>query len=140
MAFVTVHDYVSAVHTWLMDMRGDILAVLGKIDGDDDPLADATELIVKIAWPDELMIETKESIFRQEMRMSIFNGQSGVLAYPWQLGLVDISIELGICSFFFASNFFTSGFLAIGYRSGKYRPKKTPAWERELFPEIGEYM
>lgn len=32
-AFVTVHDYVSAVHPWLMSMRAKILDALGNIEG-----------------------------------------------------------------------------------------------------------
>ncbi|KAH7303506.1 hypothetical protein B0I35DRAFT_498344 [Stachybotrys elegans] len=32
--FLTVHEYVSAVHPWLMDMRETIVYVLGKLDND----------------------------------------------------------------------------------------------------------
>jgi len=31
--FVTVHEYVSAVHLWLIDMRDKLLDVLGKMEG-----------------------------------------------------------------------------------------------------------
>lgn len=44
--FVTVHDYVSAVHPWLVRLRGEILGAMGTLDGLDEPLGDEMELVV----------------------------------------------------------------------------------------------
>jgi hypothetical protein len=48
--FLTVHDYVSAVHPWLMGLRGDILAALGLEAQQDEALPADTRLMV--AWFD----------------------------------------------------------------------------------------
>ncbi|OIW26712.1 hypothetical protein CONLIGDRAFT_683667 [Coniochaeta ligniaria NRRL 30616] len=44
-AFLTVHEYVSAVHPWLMDMRETLLDVLGKVQG-NKPWPTETKLVV----------------------------------------------------------------------------------------------
>jgi hypothetical protein len=44
--FVTVHDYVSALHPWLVRLRGEILGAMGTVDGLDEPLGDETDLVV----------------------------------------------------------------------------------------------
>ncbi|KAJ9129620.1 hypothetical protein NKR23_g12498 [Pleurostoma richardsiae] len=44
--FVTVHDYVSALHPWLVRLRGDILGAMGTADGLDEPLENETDLLV----------------------------------------------------------------------------------------------
>lgn len=41
--FVTVHDYVSALHPWLMNMREDIVKAKGVLD---QPVLLVTELFV----------------------------------------------------------------------------------------------
>ena len=53
--FVTVHDYVSAVHPWLLGLRGKILWALSDIN-EDKPLPAETKLCVDTNWPDNLMI------------------------------------------------------------------------------------
>lgn len=45
--YVTVHDYVSTVHPWMVGRRGDILGALGTRDGNYGPLAPETELMVR---------------------------------------------------------------------------------------------
>ncbi|KAK2012467.1 hypothetical protein LZ32DRAFT_658750 [Colletotrichum eremochloae] len=44
--FLTIHEYVSAVHPWLMGMREKILYALGKIDGRGVPWPSETKLAV----------------------------------------------------------------------------------------------
>jgi hypothetical protein len=55
--FVTVHDYVSAVHPWLMNIRADILNAMAVLD---QPVPLETELMVNSKGPELLMIEDKE--------------------------------------------------------------------------------
>lgn len=57
---MTVHDYLSTVHPWLMSLRGDLLAALGVLDGEDDPLPDHTRLVVDVIMVEELNIRTRE--------------------------------------------------------------------------------
>lgn len=53
--FVTVHDYVSAVHPWLLSLRDQILWALSDIP-DDKPLPAGTKLCVTRFTPDSLWI------------------------------------------------------------------------------------
>lgn len=58
--FLTVHDYVSAVHPWLMDLREKILQASGDIQ-DHIPLPSVTRLIVgSLSSPDFLTIDEEE--------------------------------------------------------------------------------
>lgn len=52
--FVTVHDYLSTVHPWLLSIRSDILGSIGVYD--DDPLPEDTKLTVT-CYVDKLFIE-----------------------------------------------------------------------------------
>ncbi|KAK1979525.1 hypothetical protein LZ30DRAFT_596687 [Colletotrichum cereale] len=45
-AFLTIHEYVSAVHPWLMGMRERLLDALGKLDGKALPWPPETKLAV----------------------------------------------------------------------------------------------
>ncbi len=54
-AFVTIHEYVSAVHPWLMGMRDTLLDVLGKMDG-KPPWPAETKLAVLYLGPGPLRI------------------------------------------------------------------------------------
>lgn len=36
--FVTVHDYLTVVHPWLMGLREEILAAMGTLNMEDEPL------------------------------------------------------------------------------------------------------
>lgn len=45
--FVTLHDYLSVVHPWLMSLRSEILAAMGALLTQDVPLPDTTELVVR---------------------------------------------------------------------------------------------
>jgi hypothetical protein len=57
--FFTVHDYVTAVHPWLMSLRGDILSAMGDVL-DDEPLKEETPLLVKMAGRDVLSLVEKD--------------------------------------------------------------------------------
>ena len=52
--FITIHDYLSAVHPWLMSLREDILWAKGLAD--DAPLPVNTILMVDLVSPAMLMI------------------------------------------------------------------------------------
>ena len=62
--FVTVHDFVIAVHPWLMGLRSDILGALGTLNGDDVPLPAETELMVSCNMLDFLMIDNRADWIR----------------------------------------------------------------------------
>lgn len=55
--FVTIHDYLSAVHPWLLDLKRDILEAMSVFENDPPPFE--TELMVAFARPDDLLIEEK---------------------------------------------------------------------------------
>ncbi|KAK4031243.1 hypothetical protein C8A01DRAFT_51600 [Parachaetomium inaequale] len=59
--FVTVHDYVSALHPWLVRLRGDILGAMGTLDGLDEPLGTEMDLVVNCDALHSLMIEPRTS-------------------------------------------------------------------------------
>ncbi|PVH74013.1 hypothetical protein DL98DRAFT_605839 [Cadophora sp. DSE1049] len=50
--YVTVHDFVTAVHPWLVELRGDILAAMKVWEGSDEPmgtpLPNDTDLLVNL--------------------------------------------------------------------------------------------
>jgi hypothetical protein len=52
--FITIHDYLSAVHPWLMHLREDILWAKGLAD--NAPLPVNTKLMVDLVSPAMLMI------------------------------------------------------------------------------------
>jgi hypothetical protein len=55
--FITVHDYLSVVHPWLMTLRNDILGAMSSAMS--VTLSPATELMVNCNALDDLMIELK---------------------------------------------------------------------------------
>jgi hypothetical protein len=59
--FVTLHDYLSAVHPWLMSLRGELIAALGVIY--DTPQESDAQLSVNCVALDYLMIETELNMF-----------------------------------------------------------------------------
>lgn len=61
--FVTVEDYVAAVHPWLVGLRDDILAAKGIFVMDDDqPLPADTPLFEWPLVPSPLTIRTPENV------------------------------------------------------------------------------
>lgn len=64
--YVTVHDYVIAVHPWLLGLRGNILWALNDIT-EDKPLPDETDLAVTMYGADSLKI-MKESEWFSDAR------------------------------------------------------------------------
>ena len=59
--FVTVHDYVSALHPWVVRLRGDILGAMGTADGLDEPLGDEMDLVVSCGALHRLRMEPRTS-------------------------------------------------------------------------------
>lgn len=57
--FVTVQDYVSTVHPWLMSLRGEILAAIATKEEREDPLPENYPLVVGGFALDRLMIYEK---------------------------------------------------------------------------------
>lgn len=51
--YVTIHDYVSAVHPWLLGLRDNILQAMNAIEG-PKPLPSHTQLMVTYGPPDSL--------------------------------------------------------------------------------------
>lgn len=60
--YVTVHDYVTAVHPWLLGLRENILWALNDIV-EDKPLPAETDLAVRIYSPDRLKINKEDEWF-----------------------------------------------------------------------------
>ncbi|KAL2132771.1 hypothetical protein VTI74DRAFT_3395 [Chaetomium olivicolor] len=58
--FLTVHDFVSAVHPWLLGLREDILAASGCLL-DDKPLPQDTKLMVYYPEPRSLLVVDEET-------------------------------------------------------------------------------
>ena len=63
--FVTIHDYVSAVHPWLMERRGEILGAKGLFEKDKAPLPPETRLMVDCLVPDCVEIPVEEEWFKR---------------------------------------------------------------------------
>lgn len=57
--FVTVHDFVTAVHPWLMRLRGEILVAGGDLQ-DHIPLGEETRLMVVWPGPDSVDVLPEE--------------------------------------------------------------------------------
>ncbi|GKT43426.1 uncharacterized protein ColSpa_03607 [Colletotrichum spaethianum] len=58
--FLTIHEYVSAVHPWLMGMRERLLYALGKTDGKGVPWSPKTKLAVMHFGHGPLFIDTED--------------------------------------------------------------------------------
>ncbi|KAH8199949.1 hypothetical protein TruAng_005888 [Truncatella angustata] len=65
--FVTIHDYVSAVHPWLMGLRNDILQAAGDVL-DSVPLPPNTKLMVNYPGPDSLAVAEEKQWFQARKR------------------------------------------------------------------------
>ncbi|CCF42469.1 hypothetical protein CH063_02844 [Colletotrichum higginsianum] len=59
-AFLTIHEYVSAVHPWLMGMRERLLYALGKTDGKGVPWPPEAKLAVTHFGSGALIIQTED--------------------------------------------------------------------------------
>ena len=70
--FLTVHEYVSAVHPWLMTMRDTLLDVLGKLDG-KPKWPPETKLAVLYLGPGPLDIghEDRWALFHRRPKTSV---------------------------------------------------------------------
>ncbi len=74
--FVTLHDYLSTVHPWLMSLREDILGAMGILD--DEPLPTETKIMVDYSAPDSLkMYKEAEWIgLRRKLPSSVLAGST----------------------------------------------------------------
>ena len=59
-SFISVRDYVTAVHPWLMNLRNDILGALGTLNGDDNPYPQSTPLFVEDILLNTVTIMTQD--------------------------------------------------------------------------------
>ncbi|KAI6088035.1 hypothetical protein F4821DRAFT_235138 [Hypoxylon rubiginosum] len=66
--FVTIRDYVTAVHPRLMARRADILGALGTCNGDDDPKPDDTRLVVQYSWISSVNMEIEAEYLARARR------------------------------------------------------------------------
>jgi hypothetical protein len=78
--FVTVHDYLSVVHPWLMGLRGEILRAMSSALSAS--LSPATELMVNCDALDDLMIELKTDWMRLCRTVPLPPMERG--ANPWR--------------------------------------------------------
>ena len=70
--FLTVHEYVSAVHPWLMAMRDTLLDVLGKMDfGPNPKWLSETKLAVLYLGPGPLCIGHEDRWARWHRRPTV---------------------------------------------------------------------
>lgn len=67
--FVTLHDYLSAIHQWLMSLRGELIAALSAMY--DTPQEPDAHLSVTCAALDYLMIETELNMFPAQTGASL---------------------------------------------------------------------
>ena len=77
--FVTVHDYVSALHPWLVRLRGDILGAMGTRDGLDEPLGDEMDLVVNCGALHSLGMEPRTSWIGHRKGLPVQEGVRGRL-------------------------------------------------------------
>ncbi len=80
--FLTVHDFVSAVHPWLMGLREDILAAAGVLE--KKPLPADSELMVYHPGPGSLMIVVGEEEWKRSMRKHLQHDRLAAMK-PYQL-------------------------------------------------------
>ncbi|OAL54649.1 hypothetical protein IQ07DRAFT_274295 [Pyrenochaeta sp. DS3sAY3a] len=64
-AFLTIHDYLSVVHPWLLGRREDILGAEGNLMK-NEPLPTDTKLMISHWLPDQINFETEED-WRESM-------------------------------------------------------------------------
>lgn len=62
--FAIVHDYLTLVHPWLMGLKGEILAAIGTLEGEDELLGKETELMVNWNALESLIIEKRAEWIR----------------------------------------------------------------------------
>ncbi|KAK3300704.1 uncharacterized protein B0H64DRAFT_470748 [Chaetomium fimeti] len=80
--YVTVHDYVSTVHPWLVGLRGGILGAVGTTSGNNAPLPAQTELMVSCRLMDKLRVEEREDWFRNAGKKPSPGSSLGELSGP----------------------------------------------------------
>ncbi|KAL3958060.1 hypothetical protein ACCO45_008638 [Purpureocillium lilacinum] len=77
--FVTVGDYVAAVHPWLMSLRSHFLQINA---GGREPWPEDTKLMVSFPYPDDVAVE-KESTWISSQRMRVVGRQRRAEEAQW---------------------------------------------------------
>jgi hypothetical protein len=72
--FVTLHDYLSTVHPWLMSLREDILGAMGVLD--DKALPAETKIMVDYTAPESLKMYSEAEWIRMKRKRP-----TNILAY-----------------------------------------------------------
>ncbi|KAK4244337.1 hypothetical protein C7999DRAFT_35301 [Corynascus novoguineensis] len=76
--FLTVHDYVSTVHPWLMGLRGDLLAALALMAaGQDDPLPPETNLMATWGTPYKIKVVREQDWIRRYTKPASASNNGG---------------------------------------------------------------
>ncbi len=80
--FVTVHDYITTVHPWLMRNRDDILDAIAR--GEDLPDPEDMDLVVDAFFPTRLRIREKSEVvnklsYRRQQFASIHDLETGAV-------------------------------------------------------------
>jgi hypothetical protein len=78
--FVTIHDFVTSVHPWLLSLRGDILQASGDLQ-DGTPLPADTELMV-LVYGDKVNVVTKKEGRNSKARNPFLDEYTPPLADP----------------------------------------------------------
>jgi hypothetical protein len=90
-AFLTIHDYLSVVHPWLLRRREDILGAEGDLMK-NEPLAASTKLMISYGLPDQVNFETfenwRESMSQESLKIDFTNRRS-VFSQPLNLPFGD---------------------------------------------------
>lgn len=84
--FVTVHDFVSAVHPWLMRKYDDLVAALSVLNGEPLSLPAGEHLMVTDGGPADLSVGTLDEWLRNNSIQSyLLYRQTPVKTDPWSL-------------------------------------------------------
>jgi hypothetical protein len=91
-AFLTIHDYLSVVHPWLLRRREDIFGTEGDLVK-NEPLAANTKLMISYGLPDQVNFETvgdwRENMSQEPLKIDFTNRRSA-FAQPLDLPFGDV--------------------------------------------------
>jgi hypothetical protein len=102
--YITVHDYVSAVHPWIMGLKADIIKSLNMLE--DPPFTEATRLVVSFSTPNMVAVMEEQAFLRScrdasnlDRRMTLeeyFRGMYShlpdggeAIVHRWKQGILD---------------------------------------------------
>jgi hypothetical protein len=90
-AFLTIHDYLSVVHPWLLGRREDIFGAEGDLMK-NEPLAANTKLMISYGLPDQVNFNTeedwRESMSEEPLKIDYTNRRS-VFERPTDWSFLD---------------------------------------------------